>query len=43
VAYVSEQNLLPDWSGEPVQHPLIGDVFDLDETGGYRRRNAMMN
>jgi heat shock protein HspQ len=43
VAYVSEQNLLPDLSGEPVQHPQVGDVFDLDEGGGYRRRNARMN
>ncbi|MGA2894580.1 MAG: heat shock protein HspQ [Xanthobacteraceae bacterium] len=43
VAYVSEQNLLPDLSGEPVQHPKVGDVFDLDEGGGYRRRDARMN
>lgn len=28
VAYVSEQNLLPDETGEPVGHPNIGDVFD---------------
>lgn len=27
VAYVSEQNLLPDHSGEPVTHPDIGDLF----------------
>lgn len=27
VAYVSEQNLLPDHSGEPVTHPDIDDLF----------------
>lgn len=26
-AYVSEQNLLPDASGEPVGHPEISEVF----------------
>src|ERR1700682_4199510 len=33
VAYVSEQNLLPDETGEPVGHPhtaLIFDTFDGD-------------
>tara|TARA_Y100000588_G_scaffold285887_1_gene303660 strand:- start:531 stop:866 length:336 start_codon:yes stop_codon:yes gene_type:complete len=30
-AYVSEQNLLEDTSGEPVRHPLVPDFFeDLD-------------
>ena len=28
VAYVSEQNLLPDTSGVPVEHPAIADLFD---------------
>lgn len=27
VAYVSEQNLLPDFSGEPVDHPEVTDFF----------------
>jgi heat shock protein HspQ len=27
VAYVSEQNLLPDDSGEPVEHPKVPDFF----------------
>jgi heat shock protein HspQ len=27
VAYVSEQNLLPDYSGEPVEHPDVPDYF----------------
>ncbi|MFB2530577.1 heat shock protein HspQ [Paracoccus sp. p4-l81] len=31
VAYVSEQNLMPDASGEPVEHPDLGDMFgDFD-------------
>src|SRR5881394_529929 len=43
IAYVSEQNLLPDTSGEPVRHPQIGQVFEKDDNGGYRRRNQMLN
>jgi len=27
IAYVSEQNLLPDESGEPVRHPQVKDLF----------------
>ena len=27
VAYVSEQNLLPDGSGKPVRHPQVAEVF----------------
>jgi heat shock protein HspQ len=42
VAYVSEQNLLPDPSGDPVQHPQVAEVFKRDERGNYRlRRNRM--
>jgi heat shock protein HspQ len=43
IAYVSEQNLLPDTSGEPVRHPQVAEVFVRDEGGGYRRRNALLN
>jgi heat shock protein HspQ len=43
IAYVSEQNLLPDTSGEPVRHPQVAEVFEKDESGGYRRRNAVLN
>ena len=31
VAYVSEQNLLPDTSGEPLRHPQVADVFERDD------------
>ena len=27
IAYVSEQNLLPDATGEPCRHPQIDEVF----------------
>jgi heat shock protein HspQ len=37
IAYVSEQNLLPDMSGEPVRHPQIAEVFVRDGKN-YRPR-----
>jgi heat shock protein HspQ len=43
IAYVSEQNLLADTSDEPVGHPQVDDMFERDEDGSYRWRNAMMN
>lgn len=41
VAYVSEQNLLPDETGEPLRHPDIAEVFDGAENGIYRFRGAL--
>lgn len=42
VAYVSEQNLLPDESGEPVRHPQVGDMFDWNaDNGRYVVRDAI--
>lgn len=38
VAYVSEQNLLPDTSGTPLRHPEIGTMFDTGGDGSYRLR-----
>lgn len=38
VAYVSEQNLVPDNSGEPLRHPDIAEVFGEPENGIYRFR-----
>jgi heat shock protein HspQ len=35
VAYVSEQNLLPDDTGEPVEHPDLPDMFGDFEDGRY--------
>lgn len=39
VAYVSEQNLVPDDSGEPIRHPQVNDIFIKEEDGSYRSRN----
>lgn len=36
VAYVSEQNLLPDESGEPVRHPRVDEDFRREADGHYR-------
>ncbi len=35
VAYVSEQNLIADYSGQPVEHPDILDLFGPIEDGSY--------
>lgn len=35
VAYVSEQNLELDLSGEPLEHPELGEMFDEFENGRY--------
>ena len=43
IAYVSEQNLMPDSTDEPVSHPQIDAMFERDENGSYRRRKVMMN
>jgi heat shock protein HspQ len=43
VAYVSEQNLLPDDSGEPIRHPQVAEIFIRDDEGGYRPRNSVLN
>jgi heat shock protein HspQ len=36
VAYVSEQNLLPDESGDPCRHPQIDEIFEGPSEGRYR-------
>jgi len=36
VAYVSEQNLVPDNSGEPVRHPQVGEMFGDLDSGIYQ-------
>ena len=43
VAYVSEQNLLVDDSGEPVNHPQIPQLFGEMKNGIYRRRTSQSN
>ena len=43
IAYVSEQNLLPDTSGKPVRHPQVAEVFQREDDGTYRPRNTALN
>ena len=35
VAYVSEQNLVPDQSGEPLEHPEVNEMFGEFQNGQY--------
>lgn len=34
IAYVSEQNLLPDKTGKPLRHPQVPELF-IEENGQY--------
>ncbi|HRE42752.1 MAG TPA: heat shock protein HspQ [Terricaulis sp.] len=43
VAYVSEQNLMADDSGEPVEHPQIELLFDETDEGDYKLRPESLN
>jgi heat shock protein HspQ len=38
VAYVSQQNLVPDETDEPVDHPAIAGIFDDYADGRYTLR-----
>ncbi|MBO9560292.1 MAG: heat shock protein HspQ [Caulobacter sp.] len=38
VAYVSEQNLLADETGEPVGHPQTAVIFESFNQGAYKLR-----
>ncbi|MFN4168914.1 MAG: heat shock protein HspQ [Pannonibacter phragmitetus] len=40
VAYVSEQNLVPDNTGEPVRHPQIEEIFEEQDDGSYLPRSS---
>lgn len=42
LAYVSEQNLLPDITGVPVRHPQVHEIFDRfdKQLGTYRLRDT---
>lgn len=39
IAYVSEQNLVVDDSGEPVRHPQVNEIFSGPDNGLYSPRN----
>jgi heat shock protein HspQ len=43
VAYVSEQNLLPDNSDTPIRHPQVAEVFVRGDDGAYRPRHNQLN
>jgi heat shock protein HspQ len=43
IAYVSEQNLLLDTSGEPVRHPQVAEIFEKDRDGSYRPRVSLLH
>lgn len=43
VAYVSEQNLLPDESGTPVRHPQVAEQFGALVGNCYEQRAPLMH
>jgi heat shock protein HspQ len=43
VAYVSQQNLLPDDAKEPVRHPAVGQMFEAYRDGRYVLREQIRN
>lgn len=43
VAYVSEQNLLVDDSGDPIRHPQVSEFFGELSEGRYRPRDEMIH
>lgn len=38
IAYVSEQNLLADDTGEPIRHPQVSEMFDCLPDGRYQSK-----
>ncbi|UIJ73703.1 heat shock protein HspQ [Aurantimonas sp. HBX-1] len=43
IAYVSEQNLVPDESRDPIRHPQVGELFDGPIDGAYRLKGTHRN
>jgi heat shock protein HspQ len=43
VAYVSEQNLIPDRSGDPLRHPQVDEMFLRAWGGAYKIKTARLN
>ena len=41
VAYVSQQNLLPDADGGPVEHPNVSELFEDFSNGRYKMRRSL--
>lgn len=42
-AYVSEQNLLVDDTGEPVTHPQAAELLQAQEDGAFKLKPGMLN
>lgn len=43
VAYVSEQNLIADTSGDPIRHPQVNEMFVRALDGAYKIKIPRMN
>ncbi len=43
IAYVSQQNLVPDEDPEPVRHPAVGQLFEGFQDGRYILRSTIRN
>ena len=43
VAYVSEQNLLADQTGQPLRHPQVRELFEIESPGFYRQKHKSLN
>lgn len=43
IAYVSEQNLVADDTGNPVTHPQVSSLFERGEDGRYIPRQRQIN
>ena len=43
VAYVSEQNLIADRSGDPIRHPQVNEMFVRELDGAYKIKIARLN
>ncbi|HRJ69066.1 MAG TPA: heat shock protein HspQ [Beijerinckiaceae bacterium] len=43
VAYVSEQNLIPDTSKEPLRHPQVREVFVKNRDGSFRMKSGVFH
>ncbi|WP_338445184.1 heat shock protein HspQ [Pelagerythrobacter marensis] len=41
VAYVSQQNLVPDADGGPVDHPNVAELFEDFRNGRYKMRRSL--
>jgi len=43
MAYVSEQNLEPDTSGQPLRNPQINEHFARSDAGRYIKKSTILN